>query len=98
MTLDEDYYVIEKKLKLVGQLFECQELCVDCYKFLLDEVYGLERIEAYCGRTIKEFAHDYPNGIYLIRIEGHLTNLFNGTNFDLWNCLNEKIDIIWKVY
>lgn len=97
LALQEDYYVIQNKLNLVGNLFDCTSLCVCCYKFLLDNVYNLDRIEEYQGYTIEEFAKNNPLGTFIIRIEGHLTCLIDNTCYDLWDCRNKMIDLIWKV-
>lgn len=97
LALNEDYYLIQHKLNLVAELFECEKLCMCCYKFLLDEVYGLERIEEFQGMTIECFANLHPVGIYLIRIEGHLTCLCDNVIYDIWDCKDKKIDVIWKV-
>ena len=97
LALNEDYHTIEEKLYLVGKLFDCEQLCVCCYKFLLDEVYGLERLEEFSGMTISEFSECYPKGTFLIRIDNHLTCMCNGVVFDIWNCTSKEIRLIWKV-
>lgn len=97
LALNEDYYTIKNKLCLVGDLFECEQLCVCCYKFLLDEVYGLERLEEYSGLSISEFSERFPEGVFLIRIDNHLTCMVDGTIFDIWDCTSKEIRLIWKV-
>lgn len=97
LALNEDYCTIKNKLCLVGDLFECEQLCVCCYKFLLDEVYGLERLEEYSGLTISEFSERFPEGVFLIRIDNHLTCMVDGTIFDIWDCTSKEIRLIWKV-
>jgi hypothetical protein len=95
-ALQEDYYLIAHKLELVGELFECTALCVCCYKFLLDNVYGLTRIEEYKGMTVEEFANKFPKGKYIIRVDQHLTTIQDGTILDIWDCSKEIVDIVWK--
>lgn len=97
LVLSEDYNLIKRKLELVAELFECEKLCVCCYKFLLDEVYGLERIEEYAGVTIEEFSYYHPNGIYLIRTDNHLTTLIDNVVYDIWDCREEEVRIVWVV-
>lgn len=97
LALEEDYELIKRKLELVAELFECEMLCQCCYRFLLDSVYDLQRVEDLKGIKIRDFVDCNPYGTYLIRIEGHLTCIVDGTLFDLWDCLDEKIDILWKV-
>lgn len=97
LALNEDYYVIQEKIELVGKLFECPTICVCCYKFLLDNVYGINRIEEYNGTSIREFIEQNPLGTYIIRIEGHCTCVIDSICYDLWDCLDEPISLIWKV-
>jgi hypothetical protein len=97
LALEEDYYTIENKLNLIGDLFECEELCVCCYKHLLDYVYGLDRIEEFRGFVIEDFLDYKPSGTFLIRIEGHLTCAIDGEIYDIWDCSKETIDLIWIV-
>lgn len=96
-ALEINYYEIQNKLELIGALFECDKLCVCCYKFLLDNVYNLERIEEYKGLTIKEFIRCNPYGVYIIRVEGHLTYCENKVIKDIFDCSNEIVDLVWKV-
>lgn len=96
-ALEINYYEIQNKLELVGALFECDKLCVCCYKFLLDNVFNLERIEEYKGLTIKEFMRCNPYGVYIIRVEGHLTYCENGILNDTFDCSNEIVDLVWQV-
>lgn len=95
LALEEDYYVIQHKLCLIADLFECDKLCVCCYKFLLDKVFNLTRVEEYKGYTIREFLMEHPNDTYIIRLNGHLTCAIAGICYDIWNCLDEEIDIVW---
>ena len=91
-----DYKRIEHKLQLIGDLFECDKLCVCCYHHLLEAVFGLKSKRAN-GKTVREVAKDYPNDTLIIRIEGHLTMSDCGTVYDIWDCTQEKADIFWVV-
>lgn len=95
LGLDEDYYKIQEKIELIGQLFECDSLCVCCYQHLLDNVYGLERIKGFKGMTVNQFASCNFRGAYLVRVDGHLTCVIDGKIYDTWDCSNEIVDIIW---
>ena len=47
--------------------------------------------------TIEEFANLYNYGTYIIRTNGHLTCVINNVLYDIWNCKDEEIDIVWQV-
>lgn len=91
-----DYKKIKHKLQLIGELFECNALCVCCYHHLLEAVFGLKPKFAN-KKTVSEIAKSHPNNILIIRIEGHLTMSEYGTVFDIWDCTQEKADIFWIV-
>lgn len=97
-ALNENYYTIQNKLELVGALFDCEKLCVCCYKFLLDNVFNLCRIEECQGMTIKEFMKCYNKGTYIIRVDGHLTHCVDGICYDIFDCTDEIVDIVWIIY
>ena len=80
----------------MSRLFECDRLDVCCYQNLLENVFGYNRV--YCeNMTVKEFADEHPFGIYLIRIENHLTVIIDGKLRDTWNCGDFLCDLVWFV-
>jgi hypothetical protein len=93
----EDYYTVQERLHLVGKLFDCEMLCVSCYKFLLDDVYKLDRLDEFSGMTINEAAEHLRKGTFLIRVDGHLTILRDGIIEDIWDCGEEEIRVIWCI-
>lgn len=97
LATEKDYEDIKYKLYLIAELYECETLCVCCYKHLLDNVFKLTRIHGCRGMSIKEFGNLYPKGTYIIRVEGHLTCAIDCTIYDIWDCRDEIIDIVWKI-
>lgn len=97
LATGQDYKTIQEQLFLISELFECEKLCVCCYKHLLDYVYNLERIEAVQGMTIEEFLDEFDIGIFIIRVDGHLTCAIDGNIIDTWDCTNKIVDIVWFV-
>ena len=90
------YNSIQNKLRNIGELFECEELCVCCYKFLLENVFGLQQKFAN-GKSVREISKDFKNNKVIIRIDGHLTCSIYGVIYDIWDCSQEKADIFWLV-
>lgn len=97
LALNISYREAYYKLQLVAKLFECDQLCVCCYQHLLDDVYDLKRIPNVSGMTVEEFVNYYNKGIYIIRVNGHLTCVIDGINYDLWDTSKQVIDIVWEV-
>lgn len=49
------------------------------------------------GMTVDEFGYHCPQGIYLIRIDNHLTCMIDSVINDIWDCRDKEIRLIWKV-
>lgn len=90
------YREIEKKLYLISEVFECDELCVCCYQHLLEKVFGLTQRNAN-GMSVGKIAKDFKRNRVIIRINGHLTCSIYGTVYDIWDCTDEIADVFWVV-
>lgn len=95
LATGEDYLSVQKKIDLVGELLECEPLCVGCYQFLINKVYGFPEVKFHKGITVGEFAQQHEQGIYLIRIAGHITTLVDGRLLDLWDASEKFPTNIW---
>lgn len=51
----------------------------------------------HCSKIIGEFIEEYPRGIYLITVEGHITVVVDGILFDTFDCRNRRIWCVWTV-
>ena len=91
-----DYFDIRRKLNLVSELLECEELCPCCYFHLLDYVFCYERVNCR-DLTVGEFALQHPRGIYLIRMEGHISVIIDGKVNDTWRCHDKIATDCWFI-
>lgn len=71
---------------------------------LLDDVEFVEnylddRYERVChyAKTVDEFIEEYPYGIYLITMDGHITVVIDGTLYDTFDCRNRRMFCSWEV-
>ena len=92
----KSYAEIEDKLYYVSRLLDCEELCVCCYQFLLNEVFMYEPIDC-LDMSVGELAELYKDDILIIRINGHLTCSLYGDIYDLWDCRDLPCDVAWRV-
>lgn len=90
------YEKIDELLWQSADILNCDRLYVCCYRHLLDDYFGFEKI--YCNNiTLNQFADDHPFGIYLTRMEGHLSCVIDGDCYDIWDCRDEILTDVWKV-
>lgn len=71
---------------------------------LLDDVNFVEsyldkryKRTPHCSRTVGEFMEEYPKGIYLITMEGHITVVIDGVLYDTFDCRNRRMWCAWEV-
>lgn len=89
-----DYYQTRHKMELVAELLECTASCPCCYFHLLDYVFAFPREECR-GMTAGEFAEQHPQGIYLIRMEGHISVTDSGRIKDIFDCSDYILTDAW---
>lgn len=90
------YTEVRKKLFYTSRLLNCEKLCVCCYEHLLEDVLKYEPIQC-DGLTVEEFADLYPQGTYLVRMNGHISTIINNTIYDIFDCRDVEITNAWKV-
>jgi hypothetical protein len=89
------YFDVANKLKLTAELMGCEKLCVCCYDFLIENVLMFREVKIDRGMTVSDFAEQHPHGIYLLRMEQHITTLIDGKLYDLWDASEREITHVW---
>ena len=96
LGLDLDYFDVEDLLIEIGDYYECEELCVCCYKYLLENIIGLKPYNGN-NRTVDEIVEENPDCILIIRVEGHLTCAIRGAIYDIFDPGDMIVDRYWIV-
>lgn len=92
----KDYYEIAEKLHYTAKLLDCEKLCVCCYRHLLDNVFKYKYLNC-DGMTLNDFADVHPYGIYLVRMNGHISCVIDNCIYDIWDCRDEILTDAWKI-
>lgn len=92
-----DYNVTNKLLTLIADAYNCDKLCVCCYRHLLEDIFDCRYYECYDNETVKGIAESFPDSILIIRIDGHLTMSLWGKVLDTWDCSKKLVDCFWIV-
>jgi hypothetical protein len=91
------YKTVNRLLSIVAENYECDKLCVCCYKHLLSHYFGYKKHNCKQGVLVKDVADDFSTCTLIIRIDGHLTCAKNGTVLDTWDCSDYEADCFWIV-
>lgn len=90
------YAEVRKKLRCVATLFDCERICMSCYKHLIENVLYYKPLNC-DGMTVEEFADIHPVGVYLVRMEQHISVIVDNTIYDIFDCRNHILTNAWAV-
>lgn len=91
-----DYSIVAEKLTLIARLMNCDRLCVCCYRHLLDDIFKFKRVNC-DSMTVNSFANRHPYGIFLVRMNGHISCIKNGKVYDIFDCRDIELTDAWQV-
>ncbi len=94
---DLKYNAVRNLLKLSADKFDCDELCVCCYHYLLEDLLCYNVYDCTNGERVEDLARAFPDERLIIRIEGHLTCSIYGEVPDIWDCSHKRVDCFWIV-
>lgn len=91
------YQEIAKLLNENGYVHRCDKLTLSCYDSLIENYFGYDPIDISYDVTVGEFAETHRHGIYLVRMEGHISCIIDGLDYDVFDCTNEIVTNAWRV-
>ncbi|MBQ8042929.1 MAG: hypothetical protein IJ272_02110 [Clostridia bacterium] len=89
-TWDETY----KKLSDIAQH---EGILLDDVNFV--ENYLDKRYKRTChySKLVGEFVEEFPEGVYLVTMRGHITVIIDGVLYDIFDCRNRRMWCAWEV-
>lgn len=96
LATGEHYTDIRKKLFHTARLLGCEKLCHTCYSFFIEQVLKCRPVNC-DGMTVADFADINPCGVFLVRMQGHISTIVNGEINDIWDCRDEWLTNAWQV-
>ena len=92
------YKAVSKLLQIIAKENDCDELCLYCYRILLEDTLGYKIIFPKERKRVEDIAEEYNDYIVIVRIDGHLTTCVYGVCVDIWDCTKEIVDCFWIIY
>jgi hypothetical protein len=90
------YAETRKKLRSVATLFDCERICMSCYKHLIENVLYCKPLNC-DGMSVEEFADMHPYGVYLVRMNQHISCIIDNTIYDIFDCREHLLTNAWEV-
>lgn len=91
------YYKIRRLLVGNAEYNDCEELCVCCYDNLIEDYFGYKPVYVPYGITVKEFAKTHKHGVYLVRMNAHISVIMQGKSVDIFDCTHCVLTNAWRV-
>lgn len=90
------YSEVRKKLFYTAKLFKCERICLFCYKYLLEDIFKCLPVECE-GMSVEEFADKHPIGVFLVRMNGHISTIIDNVCYDTFDCRKQNLTDAWLV-
>lgn len=91
------YAETRRKLRCVAELFDCERICMSCYKHLIENVLYFKPLNC-DGMTVEQFADTHPFGAYLVRMDSHISVIMDNTIYDIFDCRDHLLTNAWEVH
>lgn len=90
ISWDECYDKLSYLARQQGEMMDNVEFIED----YLDSRYPRK---CHYSKTINEFTKEYPKGIYLCTMPGHITCIIDGCIYDTYDCSNRAMRCSWQI-
>lgn len=87
----------DETYKELSQIAQYEGILLDDVDFV--EEYLDKRYDRSChySKTVGEFIDEFPKGIFLITMKGHITVVIDGILYDTFDCRDRRMWCAWKV-
>lgn len=91
------YEAVNNLLTHTSERYDCDKLCVCCYRRLMEDILCYDRYDCGFAKTVEQIAEEHPRDKVVIRVDAHLTSSIYGNILDIWDCSDELVDCYWIV-
>lgn len=89
-TWDYTYEKLSTLAQRRGEMIDSADF-IEAY---LDDLYPRER---HYAKTVKEFSKEFPHGIFLVTMAGHITCIINGNIYDTFDPSERRMWCAWRI-
>ena len=86
-------YTYEKLSNLARQ----QGQMLDSVEFIEDYLDDRYPRQCHYSKTVGEFAREFPQGVFLVTMNGHITCIIDGCVYDTFNPSKRTMRCSWKI-
>lgn len=86
-------YTYEKLSNLARQ----QGQMLDSVEFIEDYLDDRYPRQCHYSKTVGEFAREFPQGVFLVTMNGHITCIIDGCIYDTFNPSTRTMRCSWKI-
>lgn len=81
----------------LSDLAQDEGILLDDVNFVEDYLDDRYRRVPHIAKTVGEVIEEFPMGIYLVTMNGHITVIIDGTLYDTFDCRDRTIRCVWNV-
>lgn len=86
-----------KTYEELSDIAQSEGVLFDDVEFVENYLDGKYKRTCHYSKTVGEFAKEFPDGTYLVTMQGHITVIENGVIYDTFDCSNRRMWCAWRV-
>ena len=81
----------------LSDIAQKEGILLDDVEFVEDYLDDRYKRTCHYSKTVGEFIEEFPKGIYLVTMNGHITVIIDGVLYDTFDCRDHRMYCSWCV-
>ena len=87
----------DKTYEELSEMAQQEGILLDDVNFVEDYLDKRYSRQCHYSKTVGEFLDEFPQGVYLVTMKGHITVIMDGVLYDTFDCRDRRMWCAWEV-
>lgn len=87
----------DKAYEELSEMAQQEGILLDDVNFVEDYLDKRYSRQCHYSKTVGEFLDEFPQGVYLVTMKGHITVIMDGVLYDTFDCRDRRMWCAWEV-
>ena len=87
----------DKTYQELSDMAQEEGILLDDVNFVEDYLDKRYSRQCHYSKTVGEFLDEFPQGVYLVTMKGHITVIMDGVLYDTFDCRDRRMWCAWEV-
>ena len=87
----------DKTYEELSEMAQQEGILLEDVNFVEDYLDKRYSRQCHYSKTVGEFLDEFPQGVYLVTMKGHITVIMDGVLYDTFDCRDRRMWCAWEV-